>query len=137
MYAYLLEVSCNGSSIAVNTGPVYVVCYFNETIYRHINITFTMQNETISRPVANIEASGNVIMIDQRSNRVIEADVNFIKIKTLIASCDSGGKYRVTVDTGGTPGFDDGILEILSRLHQLLKYYLILSLKLLKGLRQK
>lgn len=78
-----------------------------------------MQNETIPRPVANIEASGSVIMIDQRSNRVIEADVNFIKIKTLIASCDSGGTYRVTVDNGGTPGFDDGILEILSRLHQL------------------
>ncbi|CAC5391886.1 unnamed protein product [Mytilus coruscus] len=110
-----VDVSCNGSSIAVNTGPVNVVCYFNETLYEYINITFIMQNETIPRPVANIEASGNVVMIDQTSNRVIEIDVNVIKIKTLIASCDSGGTYGVTVDTGGTPGFDHGILEILTK----------------------
>lgn len=66
-----------------------------------------------------IEASGNVNLIDQTSNRVIEVDVKVIKIKTLIAYCNSGGTYRVRVDTGRTPGFDDGILEILSRLHQM------------------
>lgn len=114
--SYFSEVSCNGSSIAINTGPVNVVCYFNETQYKYINIAFTMHNETISRPVANIEANGNVVMIDQSSNRVIEIDVHVVKIKTLIASCDFGGTYRVMVDTGGTPGFDDGILEILSKL---------------------
>lgn len=119
MYTYFSEVSCNGSSIAINTGPVVVVCYFNESLYEYINITFTMHNDTISRPVANVQAGGNVVMIDQNSNRIIEVNVNVIKIKTLIASCDSGGTYRVTVDTGGTPGFDEAILEILSKLHQM------------------
>lgn len=119
MFAYFSEVSCNGSSIAINTGPVDVVCHFNETLYEYINITFTMHNDTVSRPVANIQAGGNVVMIDQNSNRVIEIDVNVIKIKTLIASCDFGGTYVVTVDTGGIPGFHKGSLEILSKLHSI------------------
>ncbi|CAC5391890.1 unnamed protein product [Mytilus coruscus] len=110
-----VEVSCNGSFIAVNTGPVEVVCYFNETIYKYINITFKMRNESIPRPVANIQDSGNVVMIDQTSNREIELDVNVIRIRTLMATCDFGGTYGVTVDTGGTPGYSKGILEILTK----------------------
>ncbi|XP_071163004.1 uncharacterized protein [Mytilus edulis] len=110
-----VEVSCNGSSIAINTGPVEVVCFFNETIYEYINITFTMHKDTVSSPVANIQAGGNVIMIDQNSNRVIEIDLNVIKIKTQTAYCDFGGTYGVTVNTGGIPGFDQGSLEILTK----------------------
>lgn len=119
MYAYFTEVSCNGSSIAINTGPVEVVCYFNESLYEYINITFTMHNDTVSSPVANIQAGGDVIMIDQNSNRVIEIDLNVIKIKTQTAYCDFGGTYGVTVNTGGIPGFDQGSLEILSKLHEM------------------
>lgn len=108
------DVSCNGSSSEVNTGPVDIVCYFNQTIYDFINISFTMHNEQISRPVADILANGSVVTIVQTSNRVIDINVNVITIRTKNTSCDFGGTYRVTVNTGGIPGFSDGTLEILS-----------------------
>lgn len=94
IFIHILEVSCQGSTIEVKSGPTAITCKLNDTVFSYLNITSrsSVSNITVIAQIDNTGVSTDLIPTDD-----ITATLNdeIVTISIRSPTCTTGDFYGV------------------------------------------